>query len=150
MHWHLSPSLISVTFGTVAAIAAALLAWLAVRRLSVVRVEGESMRPTFLPGEVVLCWDYGRRRPAAGELVIVRREAFPPLLVKRVLAAPGELLPEAVDFTRPALPEERYFLVADNAASALPKRWIGPVEQKDIEARVLCVLWPWRRWRRPR
>ena len=116
-------------------------------RVSLVRVEGESMLPTLQPGDLVLCQRYQKgRSPRTGELVTVRRESFPPLIVKRVLASPGEALPAEISEEESRLPPGRYFLVADNSAQSHSPRWIGPVETVDIQAQAWLVIWPWRRW----
>jgi signal peptidase I len=104
----------------------------------VVRVEGESMVPTFLPGDVVLTvrrpW---RRRVRAGDLVVVR---FPGrgngYMIKRVAAVPGSGLPgwDAVD-----VPAGQVYVVGDGPRS-YDSRHFGPLPQERVVAHVVAQL----------
>jgi|GEM_PF-5126253 len=116
------------------------------RFLGLFRVQGDSMLPTlrendWLLGRRYLPWEKPRRK----EIIILLRHEFPALLVKRIMAEPGEALPPEVCASESCLSEGRYFLQSDNAALPPPSRWIGPVERAQVWGKVGLVVWPWRR-----
>jgi signal peptidase I len=121
------------------------------RRLGLFVVQGNSMAPVLREGDWVLAGRSSRRRRArTGDVVIYTREGAPPVLIKRVLAEPGEVLPAEISVTESRLPAGRYFLESDNPANAQASRGIGPVEGDQIWGKALAVVWPWRRWGRVR
>jgi signal peptidase I len=119
--------------------------------LQLFRVHGDSMTPTLQEGDFVLGRRYRKRaRPCTGDVVVVARPTVPPLIIKRIAASPGEALPPELGATNSLLPADKYFLVGDNTRQSTATRWIGPVERPDIIAKAWLIIWPWRRWRRPR
>jgi signal peptidase I len=56
------------------------------------RIEGDSMYPTYRDGQVNICffWRYALDRPEAGDLVMVRLTGASVLLFKRVVASEGQ------------------------------------------------------------
>ncbi len=113
------------------------------RCAAVVTVEGDSMWPTFAPGDRVLVQRIGMERLRPGQVVVVEqpsddRWATPPRgpvsrrhwVIKRVAAVPGDPTPEAC---RPAIagssgeqvPTGKLVLLGDNAAWSHDSRQIG-------------------------
>jgi signal peptidase I len=109
-----------------------------------VTVDGPSMLPTLSPGDRLLA----RRAPSAvltGDVVVVRRpvgdrwphdppprpeRAIGPLMIKRVVAGPGDPLPAlvAAGWDAPAgtpVPAGRYVLLGDNLDDSLDSRILG-------------------------
>lgn len=133
-----------------------------------VMVQGWSMAPTLLPGDYLLIdtLAYRLRAPQRGEVVLVQDPDVPQrLLVKRVLALPGDTVEEDTDGLvrvtvegNPSittagrhiwkLGEGEYFLVGDGEAFSRDSRAFGPVRLEAIVGRVWLVYWPPSRWKR--
>jgi len=117
-----------------------------------VLTDGQSMMPTFSPGDLVLCCRL-YRQPKAGDVIVIQRNDT--LLIKRVAAAPGEVA-EAVDSTTgqrriyaywgsdddATVPEGFFFVAGDNPAKSLDSRdpEFGLVKQGEIWGFVLTVI----------
>lgn len=133
------------------------------------RVTGDSMRPSFEPGEWLLVSRraYHRATPTRGELVIVRDPRdLARLYLKRVVGLPGEevrlfegmlyingsYLPEPYLGGLPAylgleenvwkLGEGEYFVMGDDRAHSTDSRHFGPVRRELIVGRAWLRLWP--------
>lgn len=127
-------------------------------------IPSSSMTPTLLPGDRVVATRYWfGRSPTAGDVVVFRSPADGSLLVKRVVAVPGDFvdsrggrlrvggytLPEpyvaaaaATGSIQPqVIPQGRYFVLGDNRAEAVDSRAWGPVPGELIVGRARCVLW---------
>jgi nickel-type superoxide dismutase maturation protease len=91
-------------------------------------VEGDSMRPTLLPGDRVLCVHVRARRVRVGDLVAVRDPRDDRLLVKRV---------RAVDPATGALVVE-----GDNAAASTDSRVFGAVDPRRVVGRAVYRYGP--------
>jgi phage repressor protein C with HTH and peptisase S24 domain len=96
-------------------------------------VSGDSMRPTYRPGDRLLV-GY-RRRPAPGDVVVVRAPGRP-VSVKR-----------AVERRRTALEEDGWWLLSDDPGRGTDSRTYGAVADEDVLAVVIMRIWPlaWRR-----
>jgi nickel-type superoxide dismutase maturation protease len=118
----------------------ACLAFLFARRVT---VRGESMLPTFLPGERLLVdrLAYRRGRPRRGDIVLVSHPREPGLrLVKRLAGLPGEKVGSAT------MGRGEYHVEGDNALRSSDSREFGPVRSADILGRVWVRYWPAGRW----
>jgi signal peptidase I len=138
-------------------------------RLEPVLVEGDSMRPTLLPGQRVAVGPLDRP-PRRGDLVVVRRGAASSRLevVKRVVGLPGERVrlvagrlevdglavaepylggttgDEARDLDL-RLGEDQYLVLGDHRAASTDGRDFGPVPAAALTGRVRFAYWPPRR-----
>lgn len=140
--------------------------WAFLRARRVV-VRGWSMAPTLLPGDFLLVdtLAYHSHAPQRGDVVLARDPYAPHrLLVKRVVALPGETVSEDADGLvhvseqgppptptgRPLLRlgEGEYFLVGDVEALSRDSRSFGPVRREGILGRAWLIYWPPGRWKR--
>jgi len=136
--------------------------------LFLVLVRGRSMQPTLQGGEVLLGLRYGRREVRRGDIVICRLEKIKPLLIKRVIALPGESIrieegqvyiddmPLNEPYIRAAglrkmdvcsLGTGEYFVMGDNRLASQDSRRLGPARRRDIQGRCVRVLLPLKAWR---
>ncbi len=142
----------------IAATAAAGLVW-ARRRLLMVSVSGDSMRPTYRSGDRVLV-----RRVPAGRLrredvvladvagLVVERAGLMPsqvtvdpgagYVVKRVAAIPGDPVPAEVprQADETAVPRGAFVLLGDNAGHSMDSRHFGYVPAAGLVGKVVRVL----------
>ncbi|TLZ69183.1 MAG: nickel-type superoxide dismutase maturation protease [Methanobacteriota archaeon] len=91
------------------------------------RVEDDSMRPTLAPGDYVVVnrWAYRLRRPAAGDIVVVRDPKAPErFLVKRIF-----------DVNR-----SRIEVVGDNEGRSRDSRTFGPIPLEEVIGKVWIRL----------
>jgi signal peptidase I len=100
---------------------------LMVRRLFPVRVEGRSMSPTLLPGDLIACSPAGRP-PRGGKIVVVQ---LTPPVIKRVARATAD----------------EVFLIGDNSTESTDSRSYGPVSIDHIRGVARAIYWPPARWR---
>jgi signal peptidase I len=123
--------------------AALLVAWLR-RRIAVVTVDGDSMWPTFSPGDRVLVRRVGPGRLRAGQVAVVEQPGddgdwhAPPRgpvgrrqwVIKRIAAVSGEPRPEACKAAATAPPERlvppgQLVLFGDNPDWSYDSRQLG-------------------------
>jgi len=96
------------------------------RRLSplgLYRVDGDSMRPTYTPGALLLGWRWFRPRTLRPGRVIIAWQAGRPVL-KRLEA------------TTPA----GRWLAGDNPPASTDSRHYGPINTNQVEA--IIIIWP--------
>ena len=105
-------------------------------------VQGISMLPGLLEGDWVLACRYLWRKPRVGEVVILKWNSLPPVLIKRVLARPNECVPAEVCLAQCRLPEGHYLLASDNSSLRPEYRWVGPVAREQIWGRAVVVVGP--------
>jgi signal peptidase I len=136
-------------------------------RASLVRlytIPSESMTPTLQVGDHILVTPYGSRGPAPGDVVVFHSFSDPAeLLVKRVVAVPGDLVeahegrvfiggkplrepylaaPAASGELDPQIvPTECFFVMGDNRPSSQDSRSWGCVPRDQIIGRARLVLW---------
>jgi len=95
-------------------------------------VDGPSMEPAYRPGDRVLVnrLAYVRRRPAAGDVVVLRDpERKGHVLLKRIARAPDGTCPG------PA----RVYVLGDNSAASRDSRAFGPVDRREILGRAWLI-----------
>ena len=137
-------------------------------------VRGESMMPSFRPGELLLVSGrgYARSTPARGDVVVVRdpRDAGKELL-KRIVGEPGDEvgLSEGLLYVNGQHVEERYlgglpssprpvegswrlgdaefFVLGDRRHRSTDSREFGPIPMGLIAGRAWCRIWPPCGWR---
>lgn len=129
-------------------------------------VEGDSMAPTYLAGDILLTlplWGGVEQ----GECLVFREPESGSRVIKRVVGLPGQT-PSTVHGTiRPGdgrkalatstqvwgsigdqshrLLENQYFLLGDHSAESHDSRAYGPVDADALERRVVARIWPWHR-----
>ena len=134
-----------------------------------VLVKGRSMQPT-LENEDIMFVRRCRRRPVRrGDIVICRFPRTKHMLVKRVIALPGEEIsiqdgraciggmPLNESYARIS-PRQKmearrmkageYFVLGDNRLSSRDSRSLGPLRVEDICGRCISIVLPLRRRRR--
>lgn len=100
------------------------------RRLVAVTVVGESMAPTLHAGDRVLVARTSLRGVRRRQVVVFAHPGGavddPPWLVKRVVALPGDVVPESVPgLAGDRVPAGRFVVLGDNAAKSLDSRRVG-------------------------
>ena len=128
-------------------------------------VFGQSMEPNLHPNErlIVDKLSYRVRAPARGDIVVVDMPVIEEMLVKRIVALPGEQVeilrgvvyvngapldePFAHDMTEYDMPRLTlgplsYFVLGDNRGNSNDSRFFGPVTRDQILGRVWLRYWP--------
>ncbi len=132
----LGAGLVALALGVLAAVR---------RRITLVTVVGESMRPTFAAGDRVLVRRARIGQLSRGQVVVVEEPdrngtwAAPPphgragrhrWMIKRVVALPGDAppdawLPAAAGPPGPHVPDGKFVLLGDNPARSYDSRQLG-------------------------
>jgi signal peptidase I len=125
-------------------------------------IRGRSMEPTLPDGSVRLAtrwWTDAQRRPARGDVAVIRRAGGRMFYVKRIIALPGETvalnrgtlyingavtpepyLADAGDWSMPEIrlgPDE-FFVAGDNRSMPIEDHALGRVERRRLAGRI----WP--------
>lgn len=127
-------------------------------------IPSESMAPTLTAGDQIVVTRYLHGAPKRGDVIVFESPSVPDeLMVKRVIAGPGELidsrlgrvrvsgytLPEPY-ILRPAstgsvqpqvVPADSYFVMGDNREDSSDSRSWGVVPRSRIVGRARVVLW---------
>lgn len=103
--------------------------WL--RRWFPVRVAGDSMSPTLLPGDQLAARPRRAAEPFVGQIVVAR--AGDREVVKRVVPAPH------------VLARDQVWILGDNGGRSTDSRSTGPVRSDDVVGIVRARYWPPRR-----
>lgn len=117
------------------------------------RVEGNSMDPTLLPGDIVVATQLVGELRQGDVVVLESPEWRGVFLVKRLTGLPGEWISQGhpvqpgqrVAAAPRRLESGRYMVVGDNAGHSRDGRHFGPVPRRLIVARVVVRLTPWPR-----
>ena len=130
-------------------------------------IPSASMSPTLEPGDHILVTPYGgllASEPRAGDVVVFRRpSAGGTFFVKRIIAAPGDLLeirdpgvfvdgravyePYALRDSGHGHPLSRrlqageYFVMGDNRPNSVDSRSWGPLRREQIVGRARLIFW---------
>jgi signal peptidase I len=160
----------TVALAAVAAVLGALAAAVRLARLEPMLVQGESMRPTLVPGHRIAVGPVDRP-PARGDLVVLRHPLHDGLeVVKRVVGLPGERVvldagrlevdgralaepylhrawpPDPAAF-EVRLGPEQYLVLGDHRVASTDGREFGPTPADAFLGRVRLAYWPPRRLR---
>lgn len=132
-------------------------------RFRLVWVVGDSMRPTYRPGDVLVVdrWSYRRRAPGRWEVVVAAHHGD--WVVKRVVGLPGDSVgvrnghvqlngdrvlepqsiePGILDIEPGRLLGERYAILGDNRGIPEDSFVHAVVHRHQIVGRVVSALWP--------
>lgn len=127
-------------------------------------IPSESMTPTLAVGDQIVVTRYFGSAPERGHIIVFRSPASPDeLLVKRVVAVPGDLLDSRLGrvriggYTLPEpylqrqaasgaiesqlVPPDSYFVLGDNRDDSLDSRSWGFVPREMIVGRARMILW---------
>lgn len=135
-----------------------------------VRVDGDSMHPTLLDGEILLLKKYDKKFERF-DIVVFEYDSSK--LVKRIIGLPGDkveyknntlyinneiieevFLDEDVKTSNFSLtqleleqiPEDHYFVIGDNRNNSTDSRIIGPVHKKNILGTSDFALFPFKKF----
>jgi signal peptidase I len=159
------------------ALAVVLVGWLVVRPLVAepFRIPSQSMAPTIEAGDHVLVnkLAYGGGLPHRGDLVVFRAPRTGEVMLKRVVALPGDRVaiedgvlvvngrhvqepytadPAALDsvyFGPVRVKADSVFVLGDNRGDSVDSREYGVVAKDRLIGRVAARLWPPTRWGTP-
>jgi len=128
-------------------------------------VFGQSMEPNLHPNErlIVDKLSYRMRAPARGDIVVVDLPDMQEMLVKRIVALPGEQVEirrgivyvngapidepfahDTIEYDMPRLTlgPLSYFVLGDNRGNSNDSRSFGPIHRDQIMGRVWLRYWP--------
>jgi signal peptidase I len=139
------------------------LAFLVRSALQLYSIPSASMAPTLEAGDQIVVTPYLRGEPDRGHVIVFQSPQSGELLVKRIIAVPGDLvdsrlgrvrigghtLPEPYVLREAAtgaisaqvVPARSYFVLGDNRDDSLDSRSWGYVPRERVVGRAQLVLW---------
>ncbi len=125
-------------------------------------VSGESMKPTFDGGEVVMLYKLAKYDRFDVVVVDIEKER----IIKRVIALPGETIScengvifvndrrqdedysvgITPNFEKVTLGDDEYFVLGDNREHSLDSQELGPFKKEKIQGRPIFTVWPFKRF----
>jgi signal peptidase I len=132
--------------------------------LHIYSIPSASMAPTLHPGDQIVVTPYFRHFPESGHVIVFESPQQPgELIVKRVIAGPGELIDSRLGRVRVGgytlaepyvlhtastgsiaaqiVPADSYFVLGDNREDSVDSRSWGFVPRSHIVGRARVVLW---------
>ncbi len=116
------------------------------RRLVIIDVRGESMRPALAPGDRVLMRRIRLGAVRRGDVVVIAApepheglEKADRWRIKRVAALPGDPVPPGIPVTERVVPAGRLVVLGDNARHSVDSRTTGFYRADDL----IGVIVPW-------
>jgi signal peptidase I len=131
--------------------------------LQLYSIPSASMAPTLEAGDQIVVTPYLRGEPDRGHVIIFRSPHSDELLVKRIVAVPGDLIDSRLGrvriggytlaepyLLRPAatgaidaqlIPADSYYVLGDNRDDSLDSRSWGVVPRNRVVGRARLVLW---------
>ena len=133
----------------VACFAIALIAAIGIRLFvfELVRVDGDSMKPTLYDGQTLFVEKISlyTGNIQRGDIVIVHYPGRTGAYVKRVVGLAGDNTLEQVmnwDTEQTIVPEGCCYVMGDNRNDSMDSRSIGPIPEDDLIGKALFVIWP--------
>lgn len=110
--------------------------------ITVVKVDGESMAPTYKPGQYLLALVIpGINYYAVGDVVILGENPLNKTrIIKRIINVPGESV--AYKYEDITLDQNQYFIEGDNRNHSTDSRYFGPALRKQFAGKIISGL-PW-------
>lgn len=118
------------------------------RRLLIVTVQGDSMRPALADQTLVACERVDNQQLRRGDVVVVRPPGPERYIVKRLAGLPGDDL-SVLGCGSGTIPPGHGVILSDNSLRRGDSRDIGPILLSTIIARRVQVTCPRRKPRRP-
>ncbi|KIY46628.1 LexA/Signal peptidase [Fistulina hepatica ATCC 64428] len=124
---------------------------------SVKQVAGRSMQPTLNPDDSELSQDVGLFNRWAvhlpdglsrGDIILLKHPNYPGcILIKRIIALPDDTVETLEPYPVPKvrLPPAHVWVEGDEPWQSDDSNHYGPVSIGLIDAKLVCLLWPW--WR---
>lgn len=128
-------------------------------------VDGVSMNHTLENDEVLLLRKFDRKYER-GDIVVIKREEEKDLIIKRVIALPGDTI-SCLDsivyvngkpleekyvkgltysFNEIEVPKDHYFVMGDNRMSSDDSRRMGTIDKKNIIGTVSLRIYPFQKF----
>jgi signal peptidase I len=139
------------------------LAVLARAAVHIYSIPSRSMAPTLDVGDQIVVTRYLRSEPERGHVIVFRSPRSEEMMVKRVIAVPGDLidsrlgrvrigghtLPEPYVLRAAAtgaiesqiVPADSYFVLGDNRDDSIDSRSWGVVRREAVVGRARLILW---------
>lgn len=132
--------------------------------LHIYSIPSRSMAPTLEPGDQIVVTRYFRSQPERGHVIVFRSPVDgTELMVKRVIALPGDLVDSRLGYVRigghtlpepyvlraaatgaiesQLIPAESYYVLGDNRDDSFDSRSWGVVRREQVVGRARMILW---------